>query len=647
MTTQLADRSSFPRTMGSIPRRASRRVLALLALALAGSSAAATINVNTQSDTLGGFPNTCSLREAIQSANTNQAVDGCAAGSASGTDIINLPAGSYYIQRDDAAGDEDGNATGDFDISSNLRLQGVSPPLSLIIGDEDGVNSYVGRIVEVVGAGAVADLRSLTITGGNLENQNAGAGLRSEPGTTTTLAGVVVRQNVAGGNAGGILNRATMTINNSEVLGNATLEASQGGGGIFNDDGATLTISTSRVNQNGTFGNGANGSGAGIYNDVGATLSMTNSVVDDNVIDIGGVINGDVEGDGGGIYSRGLLTLVDCTVSNNVARGNDARGGGIFFSPTTDAQLLLERTLVFANRALENGDVSADSTSGGGLLAVANGSVTIRDSIFSANQSTDFGGGARLQVPSARIERTLFVGNNASGNGSGGGGLFLVGGNVNVGARFEIVNTTFLLNSSGGNGGGILVDAAGGNPPSRVELSSSTLVQNTSGTNPSFSSKGEGGGFYADPFVVQMRNTVLAGNLADGDAFGDDCFSTNVLLAGNNLVQSTGFCILAGASVTDKLNVNAQLAAATNNGGLVIGASQGTQAGMLTRAPLPGSPLLDAGNDSGCRDSDNALLDIDQLGSARALDGPDVDAVVRCDIGAIEFRDRLFQDSFE
>ena len=71
-------------------------VLALSLLFLAQTRVAfgATITVNTSVDESTTNGN-CSLREDIQAANTDSAIDGCAAGS--GADVINLPAGTYTL----------------------------------------------------------------------------------------------------------------------------------------------------------------------------------------------------------------------------------------------------------------------------------------------------------------------------------------------------------------------------------------------------------------------------------------------------------------------------------------------------------------------------------------------------------------------
>ncbi|MCS6909343.1 MAG: CSLREA domain-containing protein, partial [Anaerolineales bacterium] len=81
---------------------------------------AASITVNTTDDELNNDGD-CSLREAIQAANTNTAVSGCTAGS--GDDTITVPAGTYTLTI--PGNNEDNGQTGDLDITSNITIIGA------------------------------------------------------------------------------------------------------------------------------------------------------------------------------------------------------------------------------------------------------------------------------------------------------------------------------------------------------------------------------------------------------------------------------------------------------------------------------------------------------------------------------------------
>jgi CSLREA domain-containing protein len=100
-----------------------------LSLTGGGPAHAATITVNTTNDELNSDGD-CSLREAIQAANTDATVDACTTGS--GADTITLPAGTYTLSL--AGASEDANATGDLDITSVITIDGADAASTTIDG---------------------------------------------------------------------------------------------------------------------------------------------------------------------------------------------------------------------------------------------------------------------------------------------------------------------------------------------------------------------------------------------------------------------------------------------------------------------------------------------------------------------------------
>src|SRR5512147_2432705 len=79
---------------------------------------ATSIAVTTTTDEL-NTDGDCSLREAIRAANTNVAVDACAAGQNDQTDTITVPAGTYTLT---VAGYDNDAAGGDLDLRNNTAL---------------------------------------------------------------------------------------------------------------------------------------------------------------------------------------------------------------------------------------------------------------------------------------------------------------------------------------------------------------------------------------------------------------------------------------------------------------------------------------------------------------------------------------------
>src|SRR5690606_16468571 len=93
------------------------------------------------------------------------------------------------------------------------------------------------------------------------------------------------------------------------------------GGGIFNEDEATLALNNSTVNDNQAVY--PNGAGGGISND--GHMTITDSVISGNVAE------GDFDVLGGGILNEGVMVIVRSTIADNEvdAEGENALGGGI------------------------------------------------------------------------------------------------------------------------------------------------------------------------------------------------------------------------------------------------------------------------------------------------------------------------------
>ncbi len=111
------------------------------------------------------------------------------------------------------------------------------------------------------------------------------------------------------------------------------------------------------------------------------------------------------------LESSGPLTLTDMTLKGGDA--GDDWGGAIY----TDAPLSLDRVHLVGNRA----------ELGGGLYAsLVGGEIDLQESELSGNTAAFSGGGAYLEssqiaIAQVDIQSTRFIGNQADGNGMGGG----------------------------------------------------------------------------------------------------------------------------------------------------------------------------------------------------------------------------------
>jgi CSLREA domain-containing protein len=354
-------------------------LIATLILFPAGAFQADIFAVTKTTDTDDGTCDPdCSLREAIDAANTSP-----------GADDVPVPAGTYLlilgqlVVSDDVriagAGQTntiiDGNATDRvFKIEatsgvvsiSGVTIQNGNPYPSSYRGG--GIQNHADlhltdSMVSGNAGGGIShfsDFGDLTLTDSTVSNNtqlygySSGAGISNYYGVLT-LTGSTVSGNTAKWDGGGIWNRGDMTLNDSTVSGNT---ANTYGGGIFNRGDMTLTNST-------VSGNTVNFNGGGIVNRHG-DMTLANSTVSGNTANYGG----------GGISNRyGDMTLNDSTVSDNTAKYD---GGGI-------------RSL-FGYMTLTNSTVSGNdaSQSGAGIYrgAVYGYGISLTNTIVAGNGTT-------------------------------------------------------------------------------------------------------------------------------------------------------------------------------------------------------------------------------------------------------------------
>jgi hypothetical protein len=264
----------------------------------------------------------------------------------------------------------------------------------------------------------------------------------------------------------------------------------------------------------------------------------------------------------------GVVSLSGLTIRGGHTDSNLPGGAGV----RNEGDLTLTDVVVTGNSSIEDG---------GGIENA--GTLVLSDSAVRENAAGDLGGGVasgqRGQTPDATvvIERSTIAGNSSSAGGGGiathgaltvrestvsdnvdGGGAIFVGGS----------GTALIENStvSGNDEVGLLVlDGS-------AEVVSSTFAENDGGEGaPGISNSSAPG---SEPAAVTLTGTIVA----------DGC-SGEIASGGGNL-DAEGTCGLDDP--TDQSNVNPQLGALAENGGP-------TQ----TRAPLDGSPAIDAGGDSG------------------------------------------------
>lgn len=284
---------------------------------------------------------------------------------------------------------------------------------------------------------------------------------------------------------------------------------------------------------------------------------------------------------------------VDVTITGMTMRDGSGSGDGGAINHC-NGTLMLEDVLIDGNRVRG----AALNGYGGAMYNCPSSTATIVDSTIRNNSAKV--GGAICNGGSLTIIRSTFNDNTAL-EVRGGGAIFNYG-------TLHVANSTFSGNTAaGGFGGAIhngeLVGLVGG-----AQIDNSTISGNSAALGGS-----PGGAIYNKPGQpIYVQNTIIADNVPQ------NCSGAPLETEGFNL-SSDESCDLDGAGDLNEVDPN--LGSLRNNGGPT-----------WTMALRPGSPAIDAGNRSGCRDWLGRLLATDQRGMPR----PDRHESRGCDIGAYE-----------
>lgn len=309
---------------------------------------------------------------------------------------------------------------------------------------------------------------------------------------------------------------------------------------------------------------------------------------------------------GGGLEVFGSLVLTNSTVTNNRA-SVVGFGGGIYCA--SSSSVAIRNSTISSNTAYGNTYYDDEigyyggQASGGGIAVFSGGNLTLEDSQVLSNRVVDagnacwFSGGAGLaSFPGATvsIERCAIAGNHSDCEA---GAVFSRGG-------LSIFNSTISGNTSDSIGEAMVVI--------RPILSNVTITENGSGgASRAVHIDGHGG----NPGTFQ--NSILAGNFTNTQLFG-----ASVTSLGNNLLGNT-LGIHSGEFI-DGVNGD-QVGTVANPLDPVLGPLANNGGSFLTHFPLPGSPVIDAGNPL-------QFELLDQRGVMRPVGlGPD--------IGAVEFEE--------
>jgi len=313
--------------------------------------------------------------------------------------------------------------------------------------------------------GAGADVRLLNLTVRDGRGSLGGAIVSSA--TLLALTDVLITGNLATGAGGGIHQTGgTLVLTDSSVTQNDVADtagpSTLADGGIYATGGATVSVlGGSRIARNHvTASNGtSSATGGGIHLESG-TLIINDSFVSENSAtkltgdrrsEGGGLFSrgplsvsgtsvrdnssGDIAGVGGGIVSLGGLTVLNSSIPSNIAR----EGAGIFHAGPTagsiigsalldnDAALFVGGILNTSSLTLVNSTLTGNSANLGGGVFNSN-SLSLCNTTVSHNTATLAGGG--VNGPSMTMRNSIVANNSAPTGPDCGAAPVLVGLNL-------------------------------------------------------------------------------------------------------------------------------------------------------------------------------------------------------------------------
>jgi CSLREA domain-containing protein len=349
-------------------------LIGLTALLAAPSvSSAAIITPNTTADQFNTDAANCSLREAVQAANSNSAAmaPGCTPGDAA-TDTIQLAPGSYELTIPPVGSSTD-LASGDLENTSGLIVEGL--PGGRVTIDANQID----RIFQAFGTLTVD---GLTLTGGFVDNPMplfavTGGAIATSGGTALTLTDTAVVGNRADGSGAGINASGATSLTNVTLSGNTSTESGGAGIQIGNPNTLTLdhvTVTDNHAVTNGTMSGGEFGGGVNVQS--GASATVHNSIIVGNTENSSGVdapnCSGSLTSTGGNVIGH----VGACAFTPDPDPGdddvNDANDAGAGLAPLGDyGGPSLTHALLMGSTAIDQGVAACQASDQRGIARSA------------------------------------------------------------------------------------------------------------------------------------------------------------------------------------------------------------------------------------------------------------------------------------
>ncbi|MAZ26149.1 MAG: nuclease [Cytophagaceae bacterium] len=355
-----------------------------------------------------------------------------------------IVSGTQILSNTASGNDADNGGGGIFNNGGTLEIANAT----LINGNmATGTSGSGGGVFSTAGdvtiTGATLSQNMANRAGGAIEivegSLNIGNSALSDNGFTAPAPG--------NGGALHVTGVAMVSFDGGSVTGNM---AASEGGGLWNQVGATMTVSGTEISGNTAEGDAADNGGGGIFNNGGDLTVKENAMI------TGNFATGN-SGSGGGIQNvdGGTVTVMASTISQNVAM---RAGGGIEDNSSNAAG-----TITLMDVALSENTTASAPGNGGGLHVTGPGAVMITGGTINDNMAANEGGGLWNGSGTMTVSGTAIMGNTASGATisdpleiKGGGGIFANDGGTLIINEGTVISGNF-ADGAGGSGGGVLM----------------------------------------------------------------------------------------------------------------------------------------------------------------------------------------------
>lgn len=382
-----------------------------------------------------------------------------------------------------------GNGGGIYSINSSIKItasviSGNAADAPLTAGGTGG-GIYIAGNADSINNVSLTDV---TVTGNSCKN--SGAGIFVTGFSDPVLENIVISENNASANAGGMIVIGNVARNNNATLNNVSFLKNKALGGRAG--GLFLSIYTTSTLTDITFTENTSSALAGAMYGVGAAARASSAVIENIRF-----LRNQAGGAAGAMY---VDTLNNYTITNAEFTENKATGSG-------GALFVVGASNNFNKFSIKGATFSKNTAtaSGGAAYMSSYTNYKLGNTYFLENTATAaggalflFSGGAAAPNTDANVYNSVFYGNEAKHATLGGGGIF-----VSNNTRAGISGCTFYENKSVATGGAVGV--------------------NNSATA-----------------MATVTNTIFYGNTSNGAVPDIGAGANAVLTLTHSLTQSTG-----------------------------------------------------------------------------------------------------------